>query len=87
MAITLTKCLTMNFDKAPSTDPAYLTERETMVNNYVEAGTSDGAWTGVDTTGIRNFTTQAAAEQYLAECTAMNAKYGRNVVSSTITDI
>jgi hypothetical protein len=87
MAITLTKCLTMNFDTPAGTDPAYLTEREDLINTYVEAGTSDGAWTGTDNTGIRNFTTQAAAEDYLAACTTMNAKYGRNLVSSTITDI
>ena len=87
MAITLTKCLTMNFDKAPSTDPAYLTEREDLMATYIDAGTSDGAWTGDETTGIRNFTTQAAAEEYLAECITMNAKYGRNCVSSSITDI
>jgi FlaG/FlaF family flagellin (archaellin) len=77
----------MNYDTAAGTDPAYLTERETLINTYVEAGTSDGAWTGDETTGVRNFTTQSAAEQYLAACTTMNAKYGRNVVSSSITDI
>ena len=85
MELTLTKRVFVVWDGPAATDLEFLANRDAFIDKLVVEGKTNGQWIGTARTTIREFTDQAAAEEWLAWVVANNV--GRTLISQSITDI